>query len=60
MRAQPVGSHFVGGKFVDGDGPEYDSIHPVDGSVIARLRAADTAVIGQAMDAARKGFEAWR
>ena len=60
MRAQPVGSHFVGGKFVDGDGPEFDSIHPGDGSVIARLRAADTAVIGQAMDAARKGFEAWR
>src|SRR5215204_3334420 len=56
MRAQPVGSHFVDGTFVDGDGPEFESIHPGDRSVIARLRAADTAVIEQAMDAARTGF----
>src|SRR5690349_6473525 len=59
MRAQPVGSHFVDGKFVDGDGPEFDSIHPADGSVIARLRAADPAVVEQAMDAAVSGFDAW-
>src|SRR4029079_119872 len=59
MRAQPVGSHFVDGKFVDGDGPEFDSIHPADGSVIARLRGADPAVVEQAMDAAVSGFDAW-
>jgi betaine-aldehyde dehydrogenase len=59
MRAQPAGSHFVGGKFVDGDGPEFESIHPADGSVIARVRAADQAVVEQAMDAAAGGFEIW-
>ena len=59
MRAQPAGSHFVDGKFVDGDGPEFESIHPADRSVIARLRAADAAVVEQAMDAARSGFERW-
>jgi betaine-aldehyde dehydrogenase len=59
MRAQPLGSHFVDGKFVDGDGPEFESIHPADRSVIARLHAADAAVIEQAMDAARNGFQAW-
>ncbi|HEX6656512.1 MAG TPA: betaine-aldehyde dehydrogenase [Ilumatobacter sp.] len=59
MRAQPVGSHFVDGKFVDGDGPEFESIHPGDRSVIARLRAADSAVVEQAMDAARSAFAAW-
>jgi betaine-aldehyde dehydrogenase len=59
MRAQPLGSHFVDGKFVDGDGPEFESIHPADRSVIARLHAADAAVIEQAMDAARSGFQVW-
>jgi betaine-aldehyde dehydrogenase len=59
MRAQPVGSHFVDGKFVDGDGPEFDSIHPADGSVIARLRAADPAVVERATEAAVSGFDAW-
>jgi betaine-aldehyde dehydrogenase len=59
MRAQPLGSHFVDGKFVDGDGPEFESIHPADRSVIARLRAADASVVEQAMDAARSGFQAW-
>src|SRR5688500_128404 len=59
MRAQPVGSHFVDGKFVDGDGPEFESIHPGDRSVIARLRAADAAIVERAMEAARSGFAAW-
>jgi betaine-aldehyde dehydrogenase len=59
MRAQPAGSHFVDGKFIDGDGPEFDSIHPADGSVIARLHAADASVVEQAMVAARSGFEVW-
>ena len=59
MRAQPVGSHFVDGKFVDGDGPEFDSVHPADGSVIARLRAADSSIVEQAMDAAIAAFEIW-
>ena len=57
MRAQPAGSHFIDGRFVDGDGPEFDSIHPADRSVIARLRAADAAVVEQAMVAARSGFQ---
>jgi betaine-aldehyde dehydrogenase len=59
MRAQPRGSHYVDGTFVDGDGPEFESIHPADGSVIARLRAADTTVIEQATDAAHRAFGLW-
>jgi len=59
MRAQPRGSHFVGGEFVDGDGPEFESIHPGDRSVIARVHAADAAVVERAMVAARSGFDAW-
>ena len=59
MRAQPRGSHYVEGTFVDGDGPEFESIHPADGSVIARLRAADTTVIEQATDAAHRAFGLW-
>jgi betaine-aldehyde dehydrogenase len=60
MRAQPLGSHFIDGEFVDGDGPEFDSIHPADRSTIARLRAADAATIERAMAAASKGFAVWR
>ena len=59
MRAQPAGSHFIDGKYVDGDGPDFESVHPADGAVIARLRAADTAVVEQVMDAARRGFLTW-
>ena len=60
MRAQPVGSHFVDGKFVDGDGPEFESIHPGDRSVIARLRAADAGIVEQAVESARRGQAEWR
>src|SRR5262245_22140940 len=60
MRAQPLGSHFIDGGFVDGEGPEFDSIHPADRSVIARLRAADAATIERAMTAAGKGLAVWR
>ena len=60
MRAQPAGSHFIDGTFVDGGGPEFESINPADRSVIARLRSADTATIEQAMTAAAKGLAVWR
>ena len=60
MRAQPLGSHFIDGGFVDGDGAQFDSIHPADRSVIARLRAADAATIERAMTSAAKGLAVWR
>jgi betaine-aldehyde dehydrogenase len=60
MRAQPAGSHYIGGSFVDGGGVEFESIHPADRSVIARLRAADAGVIEQAVESARGGLSEWR
>ncbi len=59
MRAQPEGSHYIGGAFVDGHGAEFESVHPGDRSVIARLRVADTGIVERAVTAAREGFAVW-
>ena len=60
MRAQPVASNYIAGRFVEGDGGSFHSVHPADRSVIAELRAVDSAQIEQAVTAAQLGFEAWR
>jgi betaine-aldehyde dehydrogenase len=60
MRAQPVASNYIAGRFVEGNGGAFHSVHPADRSVIAELRAVDSTQIDQAVTAAQLGFEAWR
>ena len=49
MRAQPKGSHFINGKFLDdASGPVLDSIYPATGEVIAKLHEATQAVVDAA------------
>jgi len=60
MRAQPEGSHYVNGAFVQGDGPRHVNIYPATGERIAELAWATDAEVEQAIDAARLGFETWR
>ncbi len=55
IETQPTGSHYVDGQYLDGEGPEFESVHPADRTVIARLRAADQGVIEQAIDSADEG-----
>jgi len=51
--------NFVGGSFVDG-GEEFDDVNPVDGSLVARVQAADREVVDRAVRAARAALNgAW-
>ncbi|MFI9383300.1 2-hydroxymuconic semialdehyde dehydrogenase [Kutzneria sp. NPDC052558] len=51
--------NFVGGSFVDG-GEEFDDVNPVDGSLVARVQAADREVVDRAVRAARAALDgAW-
>lgn len=61
MRAvQPPGSHFIDGTYRDGTGgAEIHSLYPATGQVIARVTAADRAVVDEAVAAAVKGQVAW-
>lgn len=60
MRAQPKGSHFIDGYYVDdAAGDPLDVIHPATGEVIARLHAATPAIIEQAMQSARRAQKDW-
>ena len=59
VRAQPIASHFVAGAFVESDGPEFDSRYPATGEVIARLHAADTALIDRTVAVAAAAQREW-
>ena len=59
MRAQPSASHFVAGEFVESDGPEFESRFPATGEVIARLHAADAALIDRAVAVAAAAQREW-
>ncbi len=59
MRAQPAGSHYVGGRFVDSSGPVIESCYPATREVIALLHEADDDTIGAAIDAATAGAVVW-
>ncbi|QUQ65988.1 2-hydroxymuconic semialdehyde dehydrogenase [Kutzneria sp. CA-103260] len=51
--------NFVGGSFVAG-GEEFDDVNPVDGSLVARVQAADQEVVDRAVRAARAALDgAW-
>ncbi len=60
MRAQPAASHFVDGRYLEDEGGDaFDVTYPATGEVIARLHAATPAVIGAALDAAKRAQGAW-
>lgn len=51
--------NFVSGAFVEADGPSWDKISPVDGSVLARVHEADAALVDRAVQAARGAVDGW-
>lgn len=60
MRAQPAGSHYVDGRFIDGTpGRALISIHPGDGQDIASLNMATQSEIDLALDKAVAAQHAW-
>ncbi len=61
LRAQPGGSHFIGGTYVeDTTGEEILSLYPATQEVIARVHSATPAIISKAVASARTGFAIWR
>ncbi len=60
MRAQPKGSHFINGAWVeDESGAIIESIHPANGEVIARLHEATPEIINKALEAAQRAQADW-
>jgi betaine-aldehyde dehydrogenase len=59
VRAQPTASHFVDGGFVESDGPEIESRYPATGEVIARLHAADAALVDRTVAVAAAAQREW-
>ena len=52
--------HFIGGEFVDSaNGATFESITPIDNSVLATVALGGSAEIDQAVAAAREGFGVW-
>ncbi len=59
MRAQPVGSHYVGGRYVESSGPSFESRFAATQEVIASLHEADADTIEAAIEAATAGAAVW-
>jgi betaine-aldehyde dehydrogenase len=59
MRAQPAGSHYIGGRFVDSSGPAIESRFAATRELIASLHEADPETIEAAVEAARAGARVW-
>lgn len=60
MNQQPKASHFVDGVYLeDTAGEVFDVIYPATGEVIATLHAATSAVIDQALNAAKRAQKEW-
>ena len=60
MRAQPKGSHYINGQFMDdASGTVLESVYPATGEVIALLHEATKAVVDQAVAAAQAAQPAW-
>jgi len=60
MRAQPKGSNYIGGQYLDDpNGLEITSIYPATGEVIAKLNSASAATVNRAVEAARAAQPAW-
>lgn len=60
MKAQPRGSHFIDGAFVDDPaGTPLEVLYPATGEVIARLHEATPALIDRALAAAARAQADW-
>ncbi|MEM7562932.1 MAG: aldehyde dehydrogenase family protein, partial [Pseudomonadota bacterium] len=60
MRAQPSGSHFIDGRFVEDDaGQTFQSFYPATGEVIAELTSSTPAGVDRAVAAAKKAQTGW-
>jgi betaine-aldehyde dehydrogenase len=60
MRAQPKGSHFIDGAYVDDPaGASFDVIYPWSGEIIARLTTATPALIDRALASATRVQADW-
>lgn len=53
------GSHFIGGRWVSGRGPRFDSSDPSTGEVVWSGRAGTAPEMDAAVKAARTAFAAW-
>ncbi len=60
MRAQPKGSHFIDGEYVeDAAGKLIECVYPAAGEIIARLHSATPQIVEQAMAAAKRAQGEW-
>ena len=60
MKAQPQGSHFVGGRYLeDSAGAPIEVIYPATGEVIAVLHEATPAVVEAALASAQRAQRDW-
>jgi acyl-CoA reductase-like NAD-dependent aldehyde dehydrogenase len=60
MNAQPTGSHFINGAYVDdAGGQKFDVVYGATGEAIATLRAATPAIVESAVAAAQIAQPAW-
>lgn len=53
-------SLFIGGQWVAGHGPEFQSTNPVSHDVVWASNSADASDVDAAVNAARAAFKAWR
>ncbi|MBH5386642.1 2-hydroxymuconic semialdehyde dehydrogenase [Bradyrhizobium diversitatis] len=54
-------SHFIGGRFVEGDGHTLENINPATGELVNVVPVADAGVVDEAVKAARRALEGpWR
>ena len=58
FRQGPVG-HFIDGKVDHGDGKTFESLSPVDNSVLAKVARGTAADIDRAAKAAKRAFVSW-
>jgi betaine-aldehyde dehydrogenase len=60
MKAQPIASHYVNGRYLDDErGEALPVMYPATGEVIASLNAATENVVELAVEAAREAQPAW-
>lgn len=53
-------SHLIGGKHESGNGATFETLSPVDNSVLAKVARGTAADIDKAAEAARRAFVSWR
>lgn len=53
-------SHLIGGKHESGNGATFETLSPVDNSVLAKVARGTAADIDKAAEAAKRAFASWR